>query len=95
MLPHLTPVEDDSEQKLIITKTQHHLNGYAREGLRVLVMAKRVISQHQYDEWYRKHQEVELSSDNLERKLRDSYSSIECNLTLLGATGKIHIALIT
>ncbi|XP_018563796.1 probable phospholipid-transporting ATPase VD isoform X2 [Anoplophora glabripennis] len=87
MLPHLTPVEDDSEQKLIINKTQHHLNGYAREGLRVLVMAKRVITQHQYDEWYRKHQEAELSSDNLERKLRDSYSSIECNLTLLGTTG--------
>nr|XP_023013530.1 probable phospholipid-transporting ATPase VA [Leptinotarsa decemlineata] len=87
IMPQLTPVEDDSEQKLIITRTQHHLNCYAREGLRVLVMAKRIIAQHQYDEWYRKHQEAELAVDNHERRLRNSYSSIECNLTLLGATG--------
>ncbi|KAJ8976657.1 hypothetical protein NQ317_010373, partial [Molorchus minor] len=87
MLSQLTPVEDDSEQKQIINKTQYHLNSYAREGLRVLIMAKRVLTQHQYDEWYTKHQEVELSADNIERKIRDSFSSIECNLTLLGTTG--------
>ncbi|XP_057668206.1 phospholipid-transporting ATPase VD isoform X2 [Diorhabda carinulata] len=87
ILPQLTPVEDDSEQKLIINRTQQHLNNYSREGLRILVMAKRVLAQHQYDEWHRKHQELELSSDNLERKIRDSYCSIETNLTLLGATG--------
>ncbi|KAG5886182.1 hypothetical protein JTB14_036051 [Gonioctena quinquepunctata] len=87
ILPQLTPVEDDSEQKLIITKTQQHLNSYAREGLRVLVMAKRIIAQHQYDEWFRKHQEAELAVDNHERRIRNSYSTIECNLTLLGATG--------
>lgn len=88
VLTQLTPVEDDSEQKLIITKTQQHLNCYAREGLRVLVMAKRILTQHQYDDWYRKHQDIELSVDNLEKKIRESYSTIECNLTLLGATGK-------
>ncbi|VEN49474.1 unnamed protein product [Callosobruchus maculatus] len=87
MLPQLTPVEDDSEQKLIISKTQQHLNQYAREGLRVLLMAKRVLTQHQYDEWYRRHREAELSIENLERRVRDSCSSIETNLTLLGATG--------
>lgn len=52
-------------------------------------MAKRVLAQHQYDEWFRKHQEAELAADNLERKIRDSQNSIECNLTLLGATGNI------
>lgn len=88
MLPQLTPVEDDSEQKSIINKTQHHLNCYAREGLRVLVMAKRVLTQHQYDEWLKKHQDAELSSENVEKKIRDNYSNLECNLTLLGATGK-------
>ncbi|CAH2005240.1 unnamed protein product [Acanthoscelides obtectus] len=87
MLPQLTPVEDDSEQKVIISKTQQHLNQYAREGLRVLVMAKRVLTQHQYDEWIRRHREAEMSLENLERRVRDSYSSIEANLTLLGATG--------
>ncbi|XP_066145545.1 phospholipid-transporting ATPase VD isoform X1 [Euwallacea fornicatus] len=87
MIPHLMPVEDDSEEARILNKTQEHLNGYAREGLRVLVMAKRVLSQQEYSEWYRKHQEVELSVDNVEKRIRDSYSNIECNMTLLGATG--------
>ncbi|CAG9822413.1 unnamed protein product [Phaedon cochleariae] len=87
ILPHLTPVEDDSEQKLFITKTDQHLNCYAREGLRVLVMAKRVVAQHQYDEWLKKHHEAELSNHNMEKRMQESYSSIECNFTLLGATG--------
>lgn len=85
----MTPVEDDSEQKVVINTTQQHINNYSKEGLRILVMAKRVLAQHQYDEWFRKHQEAELAADNLERKIRDSQNSIECNLTLLGATGNI------
>ncbi|XP_060530562.1 phospholipid-transporting ATPase VD isoform X2 [Cylas formicarius] len=87
MIPCLVPAEDDSEQKRIVNKTQQHLNGYAREGLRVLVMAKRVLTQYEYSEWWRQHQEVELAADNMDRRLRDSYSSIECKMTLLGATG--------
>uniref|UniRef100_A0AAR5PE88 Phospholipid-transporting ATPase n=1 Tax=Dendroctonus ponderosae TaxID=77166 RepID=A0AAR5PE88_DENPD len=34
-----------------------------------------------------RHQEIELSVDNVEKKIRDSYNYIECNMTLLGATG--------
>ncbi|KAK9870972.1 hypothetical protein WA026_009932 [Henosepilachna vigintioctopunctata] len=87
VLPCLAPVGNDSEQKQIIDKTQQHLNSYAREGLRVLVMAKRVLSQKEYTEWYQKHMETERSLANLEKRIRESYSSIETNLTLLGATG--------
>ncbi|KAK9694489.1 Phospholipid-translocating P-type ATPase C-terminal [Popillia japonica] len=82
----MAPVEDDSEQKQIINKTQHQLNDYARKGLRVLVMAKRVLSLQEYSDWARKHQECELAHDNVERRLRDSYMSIETNLTVIGAT---------
>ncbi|KAL3267060.1 hypothetical protein HHI36_011201 [Cryptolaemus montrouzieri] len=87
VLPHIVSTEDDSEQKQIIHKTQQHLNSYAREGLRVLVMAKRILSQREYTEWYQKHLETERSLDNLEKRIRESYSSIETNLLLLGATG--------
>lgn len=51
-------------------------------------MSKRVLTQHQYDEWWKKHQEAEFSNENVEKKIRDSFSNLECNLTLLGATGK-------
>lgn len=87
IIPKLAPVEDDSEQKKIITATQQQLNAYARKGLRVLIMAKRVLTQTEYNDWERKHRDAELSHENLERKIRDSYSNIENNLSLLGATG--------
>ncbi|XP_045478925.1 phospholipid-transporting ATPase VD isoform X1 [Harmonia axyridis] len=90
ILPCLAPAEDDSEQKQLINKTQQHLNAYAREGLRVLVMAKRVLSQREYNEWYQKHLDTEKTMsafEKREKKLRDSYSSIETNLLILGATG--------
>lgn len=86
VLENLAP-EDNPEMKKIITTTQQQLNGYARQGLRVLVMAKKIISVGEYTEWSRKHNECELSCDNHDRKVRDSYCNIEKNLTLLGATG--------
>lgn len=87
VLPFVISCEDDSEQTRILNKTQQYLDSYAKEGLRVLVMAKRILTSHEYTEWYRKHQEIELSVDNLEKKIRDSCSGLECNFTLLGATG--------
>lgn len=53
IFPKLAPVEDDSEEKKIVIRTQQLLNSYAREGLRVLVMAKRVLSLAEYTDWYR------------------------------------------
>ncbi|XP_017779873.1 PREDICTED: probable phospholipid-transporting ATPase VD isoform X2 [Nicrophorus vespilloides] len=87
IIPALAPVEDDSEQKRIICQTQQQLNAYAKQGLRVLLMAKRILTVTEYNEWLRKHKEAELSHDNLEKKLQESYALIEHNLTLLGATG--------
>ncbi|GLV35748.1 uncharacterized protein CBL_01101 [Carabus blaptoides fortunei] len=87
VLAKLAPVEDDSEMKQIINTTQQQLNAYARQGLRVLVMAKRTMTQAEYNDWARKHTECELSNDNHDRRIRDSYSSLEKNLTLLGTTG--------
>lgn len=90
VLPCIASAEDDSQQKQVMDKTQQHLNAYAREGLRVLVMAKRVLTQREYNEWYQKHMDTEKglnAFDRREKKLRDSYSSIESNMILLGATG--------
>ncbi|XP_071452403.1 phospholipid-transporting ATPase VD isoform X2 [Hetaerina americana] len=78
---------DNPWMQQTIMKTQQHLNGYARNGLRVLMMGRRSLSEVEYNEWLRVHHEVELATDNRERRIRDSYSRLECNLTLLGATG--------
>lgn len=87
ILSRLAPVDEDSEMQSIIDLTQTQLNVYAEEGLRVLVMAKRVVPQNEFYEWRKKHAECELSSEHHERRVRDSYSNLERNLTLLGATG--------
>lgn len=86
ILPQLAPTDDFMMQQMIF-RTQQHLNSYARQGLRVLVMAKRTLSDAEYDNWLRKHNEAPLVLENRERRIRESYSRLETNLTLLGATG--------
>lgn len=68
----------------IIYRTQQHLNTYAKQGLRVLMMAKRVLSENEYNEWAKRNQEAELSLNDREKKLMKSYSEVEKNLVLLG-----------
>lgn len=72
---------------LLREQTQQQLDRYAREGLRILVMAKRSLNAADYTDWWARHQEIEMSLENRERRLRDSFANLESNLTLLGATG--------
>ncbi|XP_058056504.1 phospholipid-transporting ATPase VD [Anopheles bellator] len=87
IMPNLLPCLPNSDEYRLREQTQHQLNIYARQGLRVLVMAKRKLDPMEFGEWYSKHQECELSMENRERKMRDSFIVLERNLTLLGTTG--------
>ncbi|XP_045133303.1 phospholipid-transporting ATPase VA-like isoform X2 [Portunus trituberculatus] len=77
----------DEQTKLRVFRTQQHLNTYSKLGLRVLCMAKRVLSDSEYESWAAGHSVAENSLGGRERKLHDSYCRIEKNLSLLGATG--------
>ncbi|KAJ9587010.1 hypothetical protein L9F63_019389, partial [Diploptera punctata] len=83
IMPQLAPTDDFMMQQLIF-RTQQHLNSYARQGLRVLVMAKRTISDAEYANWLVHHEEAKLSLDNRDRRIRESFCRLETNLTLLG-----------
>lgn len=84
----LSTVQNSPDDEEILVKTQQRINTYAKQGLRVLLMAKRSISEHEYIKWNSQHSEYELLDDiNKERKIQESYSKIENNLILLGATG--------
>lgn len=72
------------EMQKIIYRTQQHLNMYAKQGLRILVMAKRILTEKEYADWAKRNQEAELSLNDRDKKLMKSYSEIEKNLTLLG-----------
>ncbi|XP_065358633.1 phospholipid-transporting ATPase VD isoform X2 [Calliphora vicina] len=87
IMPVLAPCSPNSAEGLIREKTQQQLDRYAREGLRILVMAKRNLNAAEYTDWWARHQEIEMSNENRERRLRDSFAKLESNLVLLGATG--------
>ncbi|KFB52591.1 AGAP010026-PA-like protein [Anopheles sinensis] len=87
IMPNLVPCTPGSEEYRLREQTQHQLNIYARQGLRVLVMAKRMLDPTDFSEWYSKHEECELSMENRERKMRESFSALERGLTLIGTTG--------
>lgn len=87
IMTQLTPCPSDSEEARLREQTQQQLDLYARHGLRVLVMAKSIIDPLEFSEWYTKHQEIEMSMENRDKRIRESYAQLETNLSLLGATG--------
>ena len=48
------------EEEEMVEKTQQNLDNYAKQGLRVLVMAKRVLPEEEYMEWLAKHRDAEV-----------------------------------
>lgn len=87
IFPALAPIAMDTEEYILRDQTQHQLELYARQGLRVLLVAKRNLNPIEFSEWYSQHQECEMSTEGRENKVRESFGLLERNLTLIGATG--------
>ncbi|GCB66025.1 hypothetical protein scyTo_0004892 [Scyliorhinus torazame] len=82
-----TSTKGHQEQKGIQERTQNYLDDYAKEGLRTLCIAKKVMNDAEYLEWLKFHLLAETRIDNQEELLLESALKLETNLTLLGATG--------
>ncbi|XP_005156631.2 phospholipid-transporting ATPase VD isoform X1 [Danio rerio] len=78
--------EDDFSRE-VMELTQRHLDQYAREGLRTLCVAKKVLGEQEYEAWMKRHEYAETSIENREELLLESAERLETDLTLLGATG--------
>ncbi|XP_023258818.1 probable phospholipid-transporting ATPase VB isoform X1 [Seriola lalandi dorsalis] len=74
-------------QKNIAADTQHHLDCYAKEGLRTLCFTKKVVSDKAYESWSVNRQRALATIDNREELIMDTAVQLETNLSLLGATG--------
>lgn len=74
-------------QKNIAADTQHHLDCYAKEGLRTLCFTKKVVSNKMYESWSVNRQRALAAIDNREELVMDTAVQLEKNLSLLGATG--------
>lgn len=83
----VTDTEVEKKLKKIRARTQRHLDMYARDGLRTLCIAKKVISEEDFQRWASFRHEAEASLDNREELLMETAQHLENQLTLLGATG--------
>ncbi len=74
----------DEESKKIM---QNHLNKFAREGLRTLVMGQKEISQKKFEDFKKEYENIKVSLDkSKEKKLFKLYDELEANLELVGAS---------
>ncbi|XP_072529657.1 phospholipid-transporting ATPase VB [Salminus brasiliensis] len=76
-----------SESRDVAYKTQKDLDMYAKDGLRTLCFAKKVVTERAYNDWLVKRQEALSAISRKEELLMDTAADMENNLTLLGATG--------
>ncbi|XP_054843021.1 phospholipid-transporting ATPase ID-like isoform X3 [Eublepharis macularius] len=67
-------------------KTTDHLEEFAGEGLRTLVVAYKDLEEGYLADWQRRHHEASTALDEREEKLSKLYEEIEADLVLLGAT---------
>ncbi|KAI1181113.1 hypothetical protein F4777DRAFT_2583 [Nemania sp. FL0916] len=74
------------EQAELRKTTAEHLELFAREGLRTLCIAQRVLSEQEYLEWRKEHDKAASAIQDREEKLEEVADKIEQNLTLLGGT---------
>ncbi|KAI0172489.1 phospholipid-translocating P-type ATPase [Hypoxylon sp. FL1284] len=74
------------EQAELRKTTAEHLEMFAREGLRTLCIARRVLSEQEYIEWRKEHDKAATAMQDREEKLEVVADKIEQDLTLLGGT---------
>lgn len=84
---HVADIDVQKKLKKIHTRTQKHLDLYARDGLRTLCIAKKVVSEEDFRRWASFRREAEASFDNRDELLMETAQHLENHLTLLGATG--------
>uniref|UniRef100_U3I3S3 Phospholipid-transporting ATPase n=1 Tax=Anas platyrhynchos platyrhynchos TaxID=8840 RepID=U3I3S3_ANAPP len=67
-------------------ETTEHLNEFAGEGLRTLVVAYKNLDEEYFQDWIKRHHEASTALEGREDKLSEIYEEIEKDLMLLGAT---------
>ncbi|KAJ5887422.1 hypothetical protein N7495_007463 [Penicillium taxi] len=74
------------KQQELRRKTAEHLEEYAKEGLRTLCVADRLLSEQEYQAWNKEHDIAASAIHDREEKLEKVSSEIEQNLMLIGGT---------
>lgn len=75
-----------NQQSELRKSTGEHLELFAREGLRTLCVAKRDLTEEEYREWSKEHDEAAAAVTRREERLEIVSDKIERDLVLLGGT---------
>ncbi|KAK6355385.1 hypothetical protein TWF696_004492 [Orbilia brochopaga] len=75
-----------NEQQDLRKTTAEHLEVFAREGLRTLCLAERVLTEEEYREWMLQYDAAISATVGRDEKVEEVSDMIEQNLTLLGGT---------
>ncbi|XP_068270489.1 phospholipid-transporting ATPase ID isoform X1 [Nyctibius grandis] len=81
LLERLHPVNQD-----LANVTTDHLNEYAGEGLRTLVLAYKDLEESYYEDWSERLHQASGAPDAREDRLARLYNEVENDMMLLGAT---------
>ncbi|CAF1398670.1 unnamed protein product [Adineta steineri] len=76
----------DASEKEIMAETDEHLNKFASDGLRTLLLAWKDLDEGEYNKWAESLDKANTSMENRDEKVSEVYEEIEKNLKLLGAT---------
>lgn len=74
------------EQPELRKETAEHLEMFAREGLRTLCVAQKILTNEEYEAWSKEHDLAAVSINDREEKLEAISDAIERDLELLGGT---------
>ncbi|KAK7917133.1 hypothetical protein PG985_010741 [Apiospora marii] len=74
------------EQQELRKTTAEHLEMFAREGLRTLCLAQRVLSEPEYLAWRKEHDKAAAALTDREEKLEEVADKIEREFDLIGGT---------
>ncbi|KAM9323032.1 phospholipid-transporting ATPase ID-like [Pholidichthys leucotaenia] len=66
--------------------TTGHLNEYAGNGLRTLVLAYKNLEESCLEDWRQRHHEASIAMEGRDEKLDDLYEELEKDMILLGAS---------
>ena len=66
--------------------TKIYLDDFARKGLRTLMIASKVISEEEYEDFSRRYYLAQTSQFDREKEIEAVASELECGLELLGST---------
>lgn len=66
--------------------TDLHLEQYAKDGLRTLLIAERVLDPETYLAWEKRYYEASIALEGRDEKIDQAAEEIEVKLTLVGST---------